>query len=251
MPHTASASRHRPTTRCARVTSPSALPTVRVPSDDQHMDDPLDHIRRRFSRLYAPHIDVGRGWHQILITLDAELTTIDPDLRYIQIKEKFGGLRTYTTRPSPENWNRVRRAKRRAQDAALKTCEQCAAAGSMHSRLGWYRTLCGSCAAESEYVRVPDQRMSRAVSRLAKLDSLRVVDAEPTAEELILRAYVDRSDRWELVAALSRMEYTFPKCVEDGRKSGTWDQIPLAFYQRYLTAEELRAVRAAVSPPCE
>ena len=215
------------------------------------MDDPLDGIRARFSRLYEPHIDVGRGWYPILIELDAELTTIDPTLRYVQIKEKFGGLRTYTTRPSPENWNKVRRAKRRALGAALKTCEQCAAAGTMHSRLGWYRTLCPSCAAESEYVRVPDQRMERAVARLAKLDSLRVVDAEPTAEELILRAYVDRSDRAELVAALSALEYTFPEYVDDGRATGTWDQVILAFYQRYLTAEELQAVRAAVNPPRE
>lgn len=119
------------------------------------MDDPLDHIRARFSRLYSPHIDIGKGWYGILITLDAELTEIDPTLRYIQIKEKFGGLRTYTTRPSPEDWHAVRCAKRRAQDAALRTCEQCGRAATMHSRCGWYRTLCPSCAAEAEYVRVP------------------------------------------------------------------------------------------------
>lgn len=126
------------------------------------MVDGLDGIRRRFSRLYPPHIDIGKGWYPILITLDAELTTIDPTLRYVQIKEKFGGLRVYTTRPSEENWSAVRRAKRRAQDKALKTCESCGRAGTMHSRMGWYRTLCGSCAAEAGYVRVPDQRMSRA-----------------------------------------------------------------------------------------
>ena len=215
------------------------------------MTDPLDGIRRRFSRLYSPHIDIGKGWHSILITLDAELTTIDPTLRYVQIKEKFGGLRVYTTRPSEESWSAVRRAKRRAQDEALRTCEQCGRAGTMHSRCGWYRTLCGSCAAESEYVRVPDERMSRAVARLAKLDSLRVVDAEPTAEELILRAYVDRSDRGELVAALSRCSFTFPEYIEDSRRTGTWDQVVVAYYQGYLTADELGEVRTAVNPPAE
>lgn len=214
-------------------------------------DDPLDGIRRRFSRLYPPHIDVGRGWYPILIALDAELTDIDPDLRYVQIKERYGGLRVYTTKPSPENWSAVRRAKRRAQSAALATCESCGRAGTMHSRLGWYRTLCGSCAAESEYVLVPDQRMERAVARLAKLDALRVVDAEPTPEELILRAYVAGSDRAELVAALSALEYTFPEYIEDCRKTGTWDQVILAFYLDYLTADELGEVRAAVKPPRE
>lgn len=215
------------------------------------MDDPLDGIRRRFSRLYPPHIDIGKGWYPILIELDAELTAIDPDLRYVQIKERYGGLRTYTTRPSTENWNAVRRAKRRAQDAALKTCEQCGRTGTMHSRLGWYRTLCPSCAAESEYVRVPDQRMERAVTRLAKLDALRVVDGVATPEEIILHAYVDGTDRDALVAALSRYRFTFPEYVEDSRKTGTWDQILLAFYLDYLTAEELQAVRAAVNPPAE
>ncbi|MCB1257619.1 MAG: hypothetical protein KDB26_10960 [Microthrixaceae bacterium] len=119
------------------------------------MDDPLDGIRRRFSRLYEPIIDVGRGWHSILITLDAELTEIDPTIAYVQIKERYGGLRVYSTRPSEDAWNAVRRAKRRAQTAALATCESCGRAGTMHSRLGWYRTLCGSCAAESDYVPVP------------------------------------------------------------------------------------------------
>lgn len=215
------------------------------------MDDGLDGIRRRFSRLYPPHIDIGKGWYPILITLDAELTTIDPTLRYVQIKEKFGGLRVYTTRPSEENWSAVRRAKRRAQDEALRTCEQCGRAGTMHSRMGWYRTLCGSCAAESEYVRVPDERMSRAVARLAKLDALRVADGVATPEELILRAFVNGSDRAALVAALGAYPFTFPEYIEDGRKTGTWDQIPLAFYLDYLTAEELQAVRAAVNPPAE
>lgn len=215
------------------------------------MTDPLDAIRSRFSRLYPPHIDIGKGWHNILLTLDAELTAIDPDLRYVQIKEKFGGLRTYTTRPSEENWSAVRRAKRKAQDAALRTCESCGRAGSMHSRMGWYRTLCGSCAAESEYVRVPDQRMSRAVARLAKIDALRMVDAEPQPEELILRAYVDGSDRGELVAALSGYRFTFPEYLDGGRRTGTWDQVILGFYLDYLTVEELAEVRAAVNPPAE
>lgn len=215
------------------------------------MDDGLDGIRRRFSRLYPPHIDIGKGWYPILITLDAELTTIDPTLRYVQIKEKFGGLRVYTTRPSEENWSAVRRAKRRAQDKALKTCESCGRAGTMHSRMGWYRTLCPSCAAESEYVRVPDQRMERAVARLAKLDSLRVADGVATPEELILRAYVAGSDRGELIAALSRYEFTFPEYIEDSRRTGTWDQVILGFYLDYLTADELGEVRAAVNPPRE
>ena len=167
------------------------------------------------------------------------------------MKEKFGGLRVYTTKPSPESWNAVRRAKRRAQDEALRTCEQCGRAGTMHSRCGWYRTLCGSCAAESEYVRVPDERMSRAVARLAKLDSLRVADGVATPEEIILHAYVDGTDRDALVAALSRYRFTFPEYVEDSRKTGTWDQVILAFYLDYLTADELGEVRAAVNPPRE
>ncbi|ORV00955.1 hypothetical protein AWC04_14880 [Mycolicibacterium fallax] len=79
-------------------------------------------------------------------------------------------------------------------------------------------------------------------------------NADTTPEELILRAYVSRSDRAELVSALSAMEYTFPQYepypVEE-RLMGTWDQLPLAYYQKYISHDELEAVRAAVKPPQE
>ncbi|BBY98344.1 hypothetical protein [Mycolicibacterium fallax] len=117
-------------------------------------EDELDHIRRRFSRIYSPFIDVGKGWYLILIELDAELATIDPDLRYVQIKERFGELRTYTTRACPETWNRVRDAKLKAREKAAVTCESCGRTGTLHVNTGWYRTLCPSCAAEADYVSV-------------------------------------------------------------------------------------------------
>lgn len=212
-------------------------------------DDGLDGIRARFADGYPPRIDIEMGWYHILLELDRELTEIDPSLRYIQVKQKFGGIRVYTTRPSEESWNIVRRAKRRAQGTALRTCESCGTAGVLHQREGWFRTLCCPCAGEGGYTPVPDERMRRAVLRLARIDALRVADVEPTPEELILRAYVEGSDRGELVAALSAYPFTFPEYVDDGRRTGTWDQVTVAFYQRYLTADELGAVRVSGHTP--
>jgi len=112
------------------------------------MDDPFDHIRARFSRLYEPYISIGKGWYPLLLELDAELTAIDPDLRYAQIKEKWAELRVYVTSDSAV----VRAAIHRAEAKSRVTCESCGAVGSIHQHGSWYRTLCESCAAETNYV---------------------------------------------------------------------------------------------------
>ncbi|MCB1258541.1 MAG: hypothetical protein KDB26_15630 [Microthrixaceae bacterium] len=116
-------------------------------------DDGLDTIRSRFTRNYPPAIDTGKGWHNILLEMDTALAAADPVVAYIQIKEKWGELRVYTTSTTNEE---ARAIIRRAEEKSRVTCEQCGGNGSMHTRGSWYRTLCGSCAAETNYV--PYQR---------------------------------------------------------------------------------------------
>lgn len=74
-------------------------------------------------------------------------------MAYIQIKEKFAELRVYTTSTTNEEARAIIRC---AEEKSRVTCEQCGGKGSMHTRGSWYRTLCSSCAAETNYV--PYQR---------------------------------------------------------------------------------------------
>lgn len=110
--------------------------------------DPFIAVRRRFSRNWVPAIDVGDGWDSIIFDLHEKLLAADPTFSYIQIKEKFGGLRVYLTdESSPE----VKALLREAEQRARVTCESCGGSGTLHvSARGWYRTLCSSCASEHE-----------------------------------------------------------------------------------------------------
>jgi ribosomal protein L37AE/L43A len=105
-------------------------------------------VRKRFSPNWAPSISVGDGWDAIIFDLHEKLTAADPTFSYIQIKEKWGGLRVYLT---DESKPAVKALLREAEQRARVTCESCGDAGTLHvSARGWYRTLCPSCAAEHE-----------------------------------------------------------------------------------------------------
>ena len=109
--------------------------------------DPFSDLRRRFSPLYPPSVDVGKGWNEIVLDLDAALVAADPTVRYCQIKEKYGSLRVYLDHHSDATNDLIRAATERAD----RTCESCGGAGVLHvSRRRWYRTLCKFCAAEHE-----------------------------------------------------------------------------------------------------
>lgn len=110
--------------------------------------DPLDDIRRRFSRNYPPAVYVGKGWVPIVTNLHAALVAADPELRYCIVAEKYGMLRVLLEHDTEQ----TRKLIRDAEELAMATCDQCGGAGSMHTRRGWLRTLCPTCAAETHYV---------------------------------------------------------------------------------------------------
>lgn len=83
-------------------------------------------------------IDCGRGWWPLLLELDAELRQTDPGYTVVQVKEKFGGLRYYTSALSPAGMALVREAELRA----ARTCEVCGEPGTTVVRRHWYKTLC-------------------------------------------------------------------------------------------------------------
>ena len=106
--------------------------------------DGLTTIRARFAPGCGSAVDVMPGWHPLLIELDAALAAAAPDVRYAQIKSKWGGLRVYLE----SGWNKAAyQLIRDAEALALRTCEQCGAPGQMRVRMRWYRTLCDGCVA--------------------------------------------------------------------------------------------------------
>ena len=119
---------------------------------DDLTDDALAGIRARFLPGAYPTLDIRPGWYPIVIDLDRELATIDPDYQLVQVKEKFGGLRYYVEfepdRPRPGFDELIRAAERRSE----RTCEECGNDGALAHRGTWARTLCTADAAASGFI---------------------------------------------------------------------------------------------------
>ena len=96
-------------------------------------------------------IECGEGWNNILDKLCTKIEKIldsdQQDLKLhfyiIQIKEKFGGLRFYTSCHTDE----IEKCIREAENESYKICEYCGKLGKYYSN-GWHRTLCDKCEAE-------------------------------------------------------------------------------------------------------
>ena len=92
-------------------------------------------------------IECGKGWYGILDKLctkiEAYLDKNSKEKEYFyitQIKEKFGGLRFYTS----YHFIKIERYIREAEDECYKTCEICGQPGKCN-RSGWLSTLCDKC----------------------------------------------------------------------------------------------------------
>lgn len=108
------------------------------------MDDPLAAIRSRCSQ----DINIGAGWHSLIIEMDAELISIDPDIRYTTLRAVQGHLHIETTSTDPRAWWHVHRAT----NTAWSTCELCGRwAGTARKRGEPDRALCYDCAQELGY----------------------------------------------------------------------------------------------------
>lgn len=89
-------------------------------------------------------IECGPGWEPIIVAACDSL--LDRDVRFDQIKEKFGGLRIYFT-ASEEDSEFCSGVVRMAEAMSVATCERCGAAGRIRGG-GWLTCLCDSCEAK-------------------------------------------------------------------------------------------------------
>ena len=105
----------------------------------------ISDLKTRFPRLFKGidelNFAVGEGWKGIITELCERLDALGSHRVVItQIKEKFGGLRVYTTHSSEG----VSSLIMIAEEAASCTCEGCGAPGRNIN----FATLCDSCRAK-------------------------------------------------------------------------------------------------------
>jgi len=98
-------------------------------------------------------IAVDSGWMPLVDTLADKIAEIDIDnkVRFVQIKEKFGGLRFYTqfvnlnikeNAKDKELWDAVCKLISEAETQSYITCEVCGQMGKLRNKFRWMKTLC-------------------------------------------------------------------------------------------------------------
>lgn len=100
-------------------------------------------LLRDFPVLYAQLLwgfECGDGWEPLIRILSEEITTMPVDVVAVQVKEKFGTLRFYTSGGN----DRVYVAIRQAERISARTCEACGAPGKLRGE-GWLYTGCDAC----------------------------------------------------------------------------------------------------------
>lgn len=81
---------------------------------------------------------VGYGWFDLIDKLASDIEATRKDVRVLQVKEKFGGLRFYVKSSS----NEVHRLITEAEKKSYTICEKCGEPGQLRNDLSWIQTLC-------------------------------------------------------------------------------------------------------------
>lgn len=93
-------------------------------------------------------IECGKGWNKLIIPIldyiDLYNSGHDYKIEILQIKEKFGGLRIYTSFSTPE----LDQLIDDAEEQSFKTCEYCGSTENVSQTTGWIKTLCRKCMRE-------------------------------------------------------------------------------------------------------
>lgn len=99
---------------------------------------------------------VGKGWHRLIDRVFDKLEdmtsgssgNIVPTPKIIQVKEKWGGLRIYT---SGDGTHPIEDVIREVENESYTICEDCGKAGKLRKG-GWYRTLCDEHAGDKPVI---------------------------------------------------------------------------------------------------
>lgn len=88
-------------------------------------------------------LEISEGWYDIIWRLCEAIKATNPpeNFRFVQIKEKFGGLRAYSYNSNEQ----IEALVTEAEKEAYKTCETCGTKENVTIEGSWIRTLCRSC----------------------------------------------------------------------------------------------------------
>jgi hypothetical protein len=114
-----------------------------------------EEVRKRLEAEFGvtlPKFRCHGGWEVPIrqILQEAKARDLLERLGFLEIKEKFGGLRVYTTPPDgkEEDWQKFNRKVRKIEATSLEICEECGEPGTGTWDGGLFLTLCGGCKAE-------------------------------------------------------------------------------------------------------
>lgn len=109
----------------------------------------LEDFKRAFPGLYSGELigfSVPPGWVDLVWQLSEQLEPLG--VQCIQVKEKFGGLRFYLERYGAGSQALIEAA----ENKSTRTCQECAAPGSLAQRGMLILTCCDSHLAEADRV---------------------------------------------------------------------------------------------------
>lgn len=88
-------------------------------------------------------LDINDGWADLFESLCENINSLKPsDFCFIQVKEKFGGLRAYHSGGD----ERISKLIMIAEEESYRICERCGSRNQVGTRgRGWIVTLCDNC----------------------------------------------------------------------------------------------------------
>lgn len=103
---------------------------------------------QKYPHLFGKHtfdFSTSPGWFKNISNLIEELISneYDKEIKIVQVKEKFGGLRFYCriNEGSTLEYSKISEIISKYDDLCYKTCELCGEPGEL-IKGGWYKTRC-------------------------------------------------------------------------------------------------------------
>ena len=81
---------------------------------------------------------VGKGWETLVRQVYAARESLGASVRFVNVKEKLGGLRMYTD----DYHKQLEEVIKEVGYKSLETCDQCGQSGKLLNKEGWYLTRC-------------------------------------------------------------------------------------------------------------
>jgi hypothetical protein len=96
-------------------------------------------------------ITCGRGWFTLINELCSRIDLLDSEreIRVLQIKEKFGGLRFYVSKSIPEIDSLISEYEHKSYNI----CEFCGSSNDLKRSKGWIKVACRECRENNSFLR--------------------------------------------------------------------------------------------------